>query len=285
LTRITSTTQLCALLGDPVAHSLSPVMHNAAFQFLGLDYVYLCLRVQPSGLRPAVAGVKSLGLRGFNVTIPHKVAVMAYLDAIDPLAQDIGAINTVVNRNGRLVGYNTDGAGGLRALRDAGVTLTGTKVVLLGAGGAARALAFSVAPLADQVVILNRTEAKAVALAASLRNRFDTTMRGGPLTRSALALELADADVLINSTSVGMHPQPEDSVVDADLLQARLTVFDAVYTPLETRLLREAGRVGAQTVDGLSMLVHQGALAFEIWTGVTPPLVVMSHAMKAAMEG
>lgn len=285
MTPITSTTQLCALIGDPVAHSLSPVMHNAAFQSLGLDYVYLCLRVPSTAVESALAGVKSLGLRGLNVTIPHKVAVMAYLDAVDPLAHDIGAINTVVNRDGCLIGYNTDGAGGLRALQDANVTLAEATVVLLGAGGAARALAYSIAPLVDRMVLLNRTEAKATALASSLRKRFNKPIRGGPLTRSILATELPDADILINTTSVGMHPHGEDSAVDADLLHARLTVFDVVYTPLETRLLREARRVGATTVDGLSMLVHQGALAFEIWTGVPPPLTVMSRAMKAALEG
>jgi len=285
LTSITSATKLCALIGDPVEHSLSPVMHNAAFQLLGLNYVYLCLRVRSVGLGRAIEGVKSLDLLGFNVTIPHKVAVMTYLDEIDPLAKDIGAVNTVVNRDGRLVGYNTDGLGGLRALEEAGVTLTGKKVVLLGAGGAARALSFSIAPLADLLVILNRTEAKAVTLASNLRRRLDKKILSGTLTRDTLLTEMADADVLINSTSVGMHPKREECVVDEDLLHSRMTVFDAVYNPIETRLLREAKSVGAKTVGGLSMLVHQGALAFKIWTGVTPPIEVMSRAVEAAVEG
>jgi len=285
LTSITSATKLCALIGNPVEHSLSPVMHNAAFRFLGLNYVYLCLRVRTAGLKHAVDGVKSLGILGFNVTIPHKVAVMTYLDEIDPLAKDIGAVNTVVNRDERLFGYNTDGLGGLRALSEAGVTLTGKKVVLLGAGGAARALSFSIAPLAGLLVILNRTETKAVALASNLRRRFDKKIRGGPLTRNALLTEMADTDVLINSTSVGMHPKSEECVVDEDLLHSRMTVFDAVYNPLETRLLREAKSVGAKTVDGLSMLVHQGAFAFKIWTGVKPPIDVMTRAVEAAVEG
>lgn len=284
MTTITSATKLCALIGDPVEHSLSPVMHNAAFQFLGLKYIYLCLRVRPEGLKRAVDGVKSLGILGFNVTIPHKVSVMTYLDEIDPIAKDIGAVNTVVNRDERLVGYNTDGLGGLRALSEAGVTLTGKKVVLLGAGGAARALSFSIVPLAGLLVILNRTETKAVALASNLRRRFVKKIRGGPLTRGALFTEMADADVLINSTSVGMHPKREECVVDEDLLHSRMAVFDAVYNPLETRLLREAKNVGAKTVDGLSMLVHQGALAFKIWTGVTPPIDVMTRAVEAAVE-
>jgi shikimate dehydrogenase len=285
LTIITSATKLCALIGDPVEHSLSPVMHNTAFQLLDLNYVYLCLRVPSVGLRRAIEGVKSLGLLGFNVTIPHKVAVMTYLDEIDPLAKDIGAVNTVVNRDGRLVGYNTDGLGGLKALEEADVTLTGKKVVLLGAGGAARALSFSIAPLADLLVILNRTEAKAVALASNLRRRSDKKILSGSLTRDTFLTEMVDADVLINSTSVGMHPKREESVVDKDLLHSRMTVFDAVYNPIETRLLREAKSVGAKTVGGLSMLVHQGALAFKIWTGVTPPIEVMSRAVEAAVEG
>lgn len=260
-------------------------MHNAAFQSLGLKYIYLCLRVRSAELKRAVDGVKSLGILGFNVTIPHKVSVMTYLDEIDPIAKDIGAVNTIVNRDERLVGYNTDGLGGLRALSEAGVTLTGKKVVLLGAGGAALALSFSIAPLAGLLVILNRTETKAVALASNLRRRFVKKIRGGPLTRDALFTEMADADVLINSTSVGMHPKSEDCVVDEDLLHSRMAVFDAVYHPLETRLLREAKSVGAKTVNGLSMLVHQGALAFKIWTGVTPPIDVMTRAVEAAVEG
>ncbi len=285
MTIITSTTKICALIGDPVEHSLSPILHNTAFQLLGLNYVYLCLRVRSVALGPAIEGVKSLGLLGFNVTIPHKVAVMTYLDEIDPLAKDIGAVNTVVNRSGRLIGYNTDGLGGLRALEEAGVTLTGKKVVLLGAGGAARALSFSIAPLADRLVILNRTKAKAVTLASNLQKRFDKKILSGTLTRDTLLTEMLDADVLINSTSVGMHPKHEECVVDEDLLHSRVTVFDAVYNPIETRLLREAKSVGAKTVGGLSMLVHQGALAFKIWTGVTPPIKVMSRAVEKALEG
>ena len=260
-------------------------MHNTAFQLLGLNYVYLCLRVRTVGLEHAIEGVKSLNILGFNVTIPHKVAVMTYLDEIDPLAKDIGAVNTVVNRSGRLVGYNTDGLGGLRALEEAGVTLTGKKVVLLGAGGAARALSFSIAPLADFLVILNRTEEKAVTLASNLQRRFDKKISSGTLTRDNLLTEMVDTDVLINSTSVGMHPKHEECVVDEDILHSRMTVFDAVYNPIETRLLREAKNVGAKTVGGLSMLVHQGVLAFKIWTGVIPPIDVMSRAVKTAMEG
>lgn len=284
MTYIASATKLCSLIGDPVEHSLSPVMHNAAFQHLGLNYVYLCLRVKSANLRTAVEGIKSLGILGLNVTIPHKITVMRYLDEIDPLAKDIGAVNTVVNRNGVLVGYNTDGLGGLKALEEEDATLRGKKVVLLGAGGAARALSFCIAPLADSLVILNRTEEKAVELASSLRRRFSKKIRGGSLHRDILVTEIDEADVLINSTSVGMYPRSEECLVDGNLLNSRMTVVDIVYNPLETRLLREAKKMGAKTVGGLDMLVHQGALSFQIWTGVTPPVDVMFRAVEKALD-
>ncbi len=284
MTPIASTTKLCALIGDPVEHSLSPIMHNTAFRHLGLNYVYLCLRVKAANLRTAVEGIKSLGLVGVNITIPHKVSVMKYLDEVDPTAEDIGAINTVVNREGVLTGYNTDGWGGLNALEEAGVVFRGKKVVLLGAGGAARALSFCIAPPADSLVILNRTEEKAVDLASSLRRRFGTKIRGGVLHREVLSKELDGADLLINSTSVGMYPRGEECLVDASLLNSKMTIFDIVYNPRETRLLREAKRVGATTVGGLDMLVHQGALSFQLWTGVTPPIDVMFRAVEKALE-
>lgn len=284
MTYITGATKLCSLIGDPVEHSLSPIMHNAAFQHLGLNYVYICLRVQSAKLRTAVEGIKSLGIQGLNVTIPHKITVMKYLDEIDPLAKDIGAVNTVANRDGGLVGSNTDGLGGLKALEEEGVTIKGKKVVLLGAGGAARALSFCIAPLADILVILNRTEEKAVELASSLRRRFSKKILGGNLNRDILVKELEGADILINSTSVGMYPRSGECLVDNSLLNPKMTVFDIVYNPLETRLLREAKRVGAKTVGGVDMLVHQGALAFQIWTGVTPPIDVMFRAVEKALE-
>ena len=284
MTSIASTTNLCALIGDPVEHSLSPIMHNTAFHHLGLNYVYLCLKVKAANLRTAVEGIRSLGLVGVNVTIPHKVTVMKYLSEIDPTAKDIGAVNTVVNRDGVLKGYNTDGWGSLNALEEAGVAFRGKKVVLLGAGGAARALSFCIAPLADVLVILNRTEEKAVDLASSLRRRFGKKIRGGPLHREVLAKEVDGADLLINSTSVGMYPRREECLVEGNLLNPRMTVFDIVYNPQETRLLREAKSVGATTVGGLDMLVHQGALSFQIWTGETPPIDIMFRAVEKVLE-
>jgi shikimate dehydrogenase len=284
LTSIASTTKLCALIGDPVEHSLSPIMHNTVFHHLGLNYVYLCLRVTAANLRTAVEGIRSLGLVGVNVTIPHKITVMKYLDEIDPTAKDIGAVNTVVNRDGILVGYNTDGWGGLSALEAEGVPFRGKKVVLLGAGGAARALSFCIAPLADVLVILNRTEEKALDLSTSLQRRFGKKIRGGPLHRDVLPKEVEGADLLINSTSVGMYPRREGCLVEGSLLNPRMTVFDIVYNPRETRLLREAKSVGAKTVGGLNMLVHQGALAFQIWTGVLPPIDIMFRAVEKGLE-
>lgn len=285
MTQITSATRLYALIGDPVEHSLSPLMHNAAFQHLGLNSVYLCLQVKSTTLGRAVEGIKSLGIPGFNVTIPHKVSMMKYLDGVDSLAKDIGAVNTVANKDGRLIGYNTDGLGALIALKDEDVGLKGKKVVLLGAGGASRAMSFCMTPIAESLVVLNRTEDKAVELASILQRRFNKKVLGGKLSCETLSRELPDADILINSTSVGMYPKVEESLIDEGLLHSRMVVFDIVYSPLETRLLREAKKVGAKTVDGLSMLVHQGALSFKIWTGVNPPVDIMFGTVKKALEG
>ncbi len=279
---VSSSTKLYAVIGYPIEHSLSPIMQNAAFQHLNLNSVYLAFRVRPQDLKAAVAGIRSLGILGFNVTIPHKVSVMKCLDEVDRQAAEIGAVNTVVNKGGALIGYNTDGAGALSALSKEGVELKGRKVVLLGAGGAARALAFAVAPLAGSLVILNRTEPKARDLAADLK-KF-SAVRGDKLSEATLRSELADADILVNSTSVGMYPNVDATPVEKKFLRREMAVFDIVYNPLETRLLRDAGAVGARVVGGVKMLVHQGALAFELWTGEKPPVEEMCAAVENALK-
>ena len=286
MSNITSTTKLYALIGDPVEHSLSPLMQNVAFQSLGLNCVYLALRVDSKELGQAIAGMKSLRIPGFNVTVPHKVSIMRYLDEVDPQAADIGAVNTVVNRGGELVGYNTDGAGALAALREEIADPAGKKVVLLGAGGAARALVFYLAPIVRSLVIANRTESAAINLAEALHKQFkNASIRGAKLTGEALRDELRDADILVNATSVGMHPNVDETLVDRDFLHSKMVVFDIVYNPLETRLLREAKAAKARAINGLKMLVYQGALSFEIWTGRKPPVDVMLKALTKAIEG
>ena len=282
--RINSETRLYALIGDPVEHSFSPLMHNAAFQILGLNRVYLALQVKPRDLKQAVEGIRSLGIRGFNVTIPHKVSIMKHLDEVDSKAADIGAVNTVLNRNGKLTGYNTDGAGAVAALKGENVDPVGKKVVLLGAGGAARALSFYIAPYARRLVILNRTESKAAFLAEAVKERLKIDVSCGGLTSGNLSRELADADILINATSAGMYPNVEETLVDRSLIRPDMIVLDIVYNPPETRLLREARAAGAKGVNGIMMLVHQGALSFEIWISEKPPIEVMLEAVEKALR-
>jgi shikimate dehydrogenase len=209
---------------------------------------------------------------------------MKYLDHVDLQAVEVGAVNTVVNEEGVLTGYNTDGAGALAVLREENVKLTGQKVVLLGAGGAAKALAYSIAPLADSLVILNRSEAKAQRLASSLNARVNTNTVGKKLTETAIRCTLADADVLINATSVGMYPKINDTLVTRETIRPETTVFDIVYNPLNTRLLKEAEAAGAHVIGGLKMLVYQGARTFELWTGRKPPVDEMYDAVERALK-
>lgn len=277
--KVTGRTRVCALIGYPVEHSLSPIMHNAAFQHLGLDYVYIAFSVPPERLGEAVSGIRGLGIRGVNVTMPHKISVIKYLDDLDEGAKMAGSVNTILNDGGHLTGYTTDGLGALYALKYAGVDPGGRKVVILGAGGASRSISFALANHVRELVILNRTLERAINLVNELRKVFDlTNIRAGPLSDSILEAELRDADILINATSVGMKPNADETPVKAELLHRNLIVFDIVYEPLETRLLKEAKSIGAKTVDGLSMLVFQGALSFEIWTGVKAPVEVMREA-------
>lgn len=279
MVKISGGTRVCALIGYPVGHSLSPAMHNAAFQYLGLDYVYVAFNVPPGRLKDAVSGIRGLGIYGVNVTMPHKINVIKYLDELDEGARLAGSVNTILNRDEKLVGYTTDGLGALSALRHAGADPAGRKVVILGAGGASRSICFALANYVRELVILNRTLERAVKLADELRRVFSSANVGaGPLSDSVLESVLKDADILINATSVGMKPNVDETPVKRELLHGNLTVFDIVYEPLETRLLKEAKSVGARTVDGLWMLVYQGALSFEIWTGAKAPVEVMREA-------
>ena len=278
--RISGKTKLCAVIGDPVEHSLSPCIHNAAFQHLGLDYVYAAFTVEKEALSEAMQGVRSLGVFGLNVTMPHKVDIIPHLDRLDETAQRIGAVNTVLN-DIELIGYNTDAPGAMNALKAHEGNPYDKKVVILGAGGASRSISFAIAEEAGELVILNRTPERAEALASKISSEIDRGVRCGMLSNHVLDEELGDANVLINATSVGMHPNDSETPVDKSLLREDMVVFDLVYNPLETRLLREAKSIGAQTIDGLTMLVYQGAASFEIWTERKAPVNVM---IKAAME-
>lgn len=281
---VSGKTRVCAIIGDPVAHSLSPVMHNAAFKEFGLNLVYVAFNVPAKDLKHAVLGVKSLGLKGLNITMPHKNEVMKYLDELDVSAKSVGAVNTILNNQGKLVGYNTDGQGAMVALQENGVCPEKKKLVILGAGGAAQAIAYQATQDVNELVILNRTPNKAKKLVKSLPQNLTTKVHSGALSFDVLKQELETADILINATSVGMHPDTESSPVISDLLRSDLSVMDLVYNPLETKLLKDAKNVGAKVISGLEMLIYQGAVSFHIWTNCPAPIDVMRKAALTALN-
>jgi shikimate dehydrogenase len=275
---ITGKTRVCGVIGEPIEHTLSPLMHNSAFEALKLDYVFLAFRVKPVEVETAVNGMRALNIRGLNVTMPHKSTVIKHLDRVDLSAQIINSVNTILNKENLLFGFNTDGVGALKALKENGVELKGRKVLLLGAGGAARAIAYTMAKEADELAVLNRTVKQAQALAKLLEKSFNKKIVAGSLSQSDIQSNLQDSDILINATSVGMKPKTEESPVSPKLLRSNLSVMDIVYNPLETKLSKDAKEAGAKVVRGVEMLIYQGAASFEIWTGKSAPVEVMRQA-------
>lgn len=283
---ISGGTKVCGIFGHPVEHSFSPAMHNAAFKALGLDYTYVPFPVAPGNLQAAVASVKALGLTGVNVTIPHKEAVLPMLDEISGEAGLIGAVNTIVHRSGSLYGDNTDGRGFLRALREkAGFAPAGKTALILGAGGAARAVAVQLALAgASRLLLANRSEKRAGELADFVLKKTGVNAVVLPWPKGEYDVlpgeALLEAELVVQTTSLGMHPN--DSVsppLPFDRFRPGQVACDLVYNPVETLFLRRAGQTGATTVDGLGMLLYQGALAFELWTGVAAPVDVMREAL------
>jgi shikimate dehydrogenase len=265
---------------------MSPVMHNAAFKNKGVDCVYLPFKVKKEELGKAIEGMRALNIRGLNVTIPHKVDVIQFLDELDPLADKIGAVNTIVNNGGVLKGYNTDATGFLQALRERGIEPKGKSVVILGAGGASRAISFILAEGGAHIVILNRLLELdwAKELASRISQTFAKEVEALELNKENLASALEKADILVNTTSVGMSPKIDETPVTSNLLKSNLVVSDIVYNPIKTRLLREAEMAGATTIDGLDMFVWQGALAFEKWTGLQAPIGVMKEKVLRVLQ-
>jgi shikimate dehydrogenase len=263
-------TKIYGLLGRPVAHSLSPAMHNAAFRELKLNAVYVAFPV--TDLAPAVAGLRGLAIRGVSVTIPFKEEIIPLLDELDAHARKMGAVNTVVNRDGRLRGYNTDWLGAVAALQSR-TGIPGEHFLLLGAGGAARAIAYGILEHGGRVTLTDIDQGRAGALAG------DMQVEAIPLN----ALEQCPAAILVNATPVGMTPDVEGIPINPDLLGRFRLVMDIVYRPLKTRLLREAEARGCATLDGLQMLIHQATAQFELWTGQPAPLKTMSRAAYAGL--
>jgi len=274
---ISGKTRICGVIGDPIEHTMSPAMHNAAFREKGIDYLYVPFRVKREELGKAIEGMRALNMKGLNVTIPHKVAVIPFLDKLDPLAEKIGAVNTIVNEDGALKGYNTDATGFLQALLEGGVDPQEKNVLVLGAGGASRAISLILADRGAHLTILNRLLELdwAKELAGRISQFFNREVEALELNRENLTRTLKKTDILVNATSVGMTPDIEQTPVDSDLLTPEITVFDIVYNPIKTRLLREAEAAGAKTISGVEMLVWQGALAFENWTGLEAPIDLM----------
>ena len=274
---ISPSTQFCMVIGDPIAHSLSPAIHNAAYAELGLDFVYVACRVED--VQGAVAGMRVLeNFRGMSVTIPHKVEVIDHMDEIAEVDRSIGAINTVVHGPGdKLVGLNTDGPGALKALTDADVDLTGKQVLLLGAGGAARAIAFTLAweNRLSELKVLDIDAAVLADLTTDLSFGTEAAVNSEVMNDDVLTNAMATADVIIHCTPIGMHPKEDISLVPPSLFRPGQVVFDIVYTPLETKLLTDAKAKGLQTISGVEMFVNQAVLQFERFTGAQAPVEVM----------
>jgi shikimate dehydrogenase len=284
--RVGLPTQRVGLIGWPVEHSVSPAMHNAAFDALGLDWRYTLLPTPPGQVTSALTKLKERDYRGANVTVPHKQAVLPYLNEITDTAGAIGAVNTIVVQEGQLIGHNTDSDGFLAALRETGFEADGQRALVLGAGGAARAVVYALAQAGCAVTLHNRTTERATELARHLQHiGVRAPIATVPLTAILADLDANCFDLLVNATSVGMWPHANASPWPETLsLPSHWTVFDLVYNPTKTRLLTQAGVAGATTVGGLGMLVHQGALAFELWTGHPPPIDEMRTAAENALE-
>jgi shikimate dehydrogenase len=275
--------KLYGVMGDPISHSMSPIMHNSAFNQLGISAKYMAFHVTPDRLPSAVDGIRGLGISGINVTIPHKVSIMNHLDEIDPLALKIGAVNTVVNENGKLKGYNTDGVGFVHGLKELlrEVNISSQSILLIGAGGAAKAIYFSL--LADgvhNIDIANRTVTNAQNLINSQSASYS----------KALSLEnaeqaLANYDIVINTTSIGMYPIVDEVPIELGKLKNGAVISDIIYNPLETKWLKQARELGAVTQNGVDMFIYQGALSFEKWTGIYPDIEHMRKVVLTKLGG
>ena len=294
--RITGTTVLTGLIGHPVGHTVSPLLHNSLYTAMGLDGIYLPMEVADENLGDAVKGLKALGFAGFNVTIPYKERVMEYLDGISDDAGLFGAVNTVVNAGGRLLGYNTDGDGFARAFRrHTGAAFAGKKVCVLGAGGAARSIVFKIAmDGASAMSIINRTKAKAEALAADLTKAVRSGKVAGNRGITAAAVEsgtreadllLYDCDIIVNATPAGMYPNTAESPLRQGLrLRKGQIVFDTIYNPARTKFIAGAQAMGCRVCNGAGMLFYQGVGSFEIWTGKAVPPEITERLLSEFMK-
>jgi len=287
---INGTTKVFGIIGYPIIHTLSPAMHNRAFEMLGYNGVYIPFEVEPSRLKYAISGMKSMGIRGLNVTIPHKETVLDYLDEIDPLARSIKAVNTIVNEEGILTGYNTDGIGFLKSLDVAGVSLDKKKVMLLGSGGAARAIATCSLKNRDieELSVVGRNTENIISLTSDLEQIFDPDrIFSYQFGTKELLDSLTEIDVVINCTPLGLSPKVNQSPLspeEVNLLPPHAVIADTIYNPSMTQLMKYANNRGLTVVGGLGMLLYQGMASFELWTGMKPPEAEMHQVLIAEMN-
>ena len=282
---IDGSTTVVGVFGAPIKHTASPAMHNAAFEALKMNWAYLAFHVDPQNLRAALQGARDMGLAGINLTVPHKILALDCVDEIDAEARKLGAVNTVAMEKGKLRGFNTDGYGFLRAIKEEfNLSLRGKRVLVLGAGGAGRGIAVKCAlDGAARGIVANRTPAKIEPIAREIRNTKSEFLSLA-LTADEIRRVIQEVDLMVNATSVGL--KDGDSLgLGADLFSPRLRVYDTIYRPAETELLQIAVGAGAQVANGLGMLLHQGAKSFEIWTKRKAPLAVMRRALRAAVYG
>jgi shikimate dehydrogenase len=287
MVQVNGSTKLTGILGYPVSHSVSPQMHNAAYERLGLNYCYLPLPIEPKDIEKALEGLRMLGFAGVNVTIPHKESVIPHLDEVTKIARLIGAVNVILIQEGHLVGYNTDGPGFIDSLKeDGGFEVKGKKAVILGAGGAAKAVALMLAQdKIKSLVISDIVYEKAEALSEYIRSNFAIAPYACRAKSKELKKLIEECDLLVNATPIGTHPKVNACPVDADTkFKKSAVVYDLVYNPLETKLLKLAKAKGAKPVSGLGMLIRQGALAFSLFTEEEPPVKVMKEAALAALR-
>jgi shikimate dehydrogenase len=283
--KIDCSTQVCAVIGNPVKHSLSPAIHNAAFEHLDLNYVYVACPV--ADVKGAMAGMRALqNFRGMSVTIPHKIEIMKYVDEISDVDKNIGSINTVIHDQDKLIGKGTDGEGALKALVDNHVQIDDKTVLMLGAGGAARAISFTLAQKTKlkEMSLLDIDEAQLTGLSNDLKTGTDAAIRSNLIHDDILPKEMERADIIIHCTPIGMHPNINASLIPSDLFRPDQVVFDIVYTPLETKLLSDAKARGLKVIPGVEMFINQAALQFELFTGVDAPVAIMRQVVMENLK-
>ena len=282
---VSGMTRIYGIIGDPVTHSLSPLMHNTAFRERGLDCLYIPFQVKNIDLRAAIEGIRAMNIYGFNVTMPHKLTIIPLLDHLNPEAKRIGAVNTVVNDEGILTGYNTDAAGFIKALHENGVDPRGKNIVVFGAGGVARAICFALAEFDCVISIVNRTIDRAWELANLVSIVSSQKVKSFGMLNENIYTVLEEADIVVNATSIGMGETIGKSVMKADLLNSSMVVCDTIYHPIETQLLKDAKKIGAKVIGGVDMLLWQGAIAFKKWTGVDAPFEIMANKLTQVLNG